>query len=390
MNPSLTNVFRRNAEAYLAGEKLIINQGGQGSSKTWSILQLFYILAKFHYPKESLKFTICSNSMPHLKLGAIDYFKKILLSFGENPEAIHHGTDHYFRVGKSIIEYFGIRDTSEKTLGPRRDFLFINEINNKVEYDDFDFLYGRTHICAFVDFNPRCRFWMHEQVMPQFKNTLIKSNYLDNLNYIPENELANILWKKDKPQFANWWKVFGEGELGMLEGQIFQNWTTGEFDEDLLYMFGLDFGFNPDPDSLIKIAIDRKNKRMYWDECFYLNRLGQSELREQLKKHTGKNELIVADCSENRLIFDLQADFNIRPVKKTGTVAQWLRLMQDYQHIITERSYNLEKEFNNYSWSDKRAGIPIDAFNHLIDGGRYCFMEQCTSGQGAIIGMRSF
>jgi phage terminase large subunit len=113
-------------------------------------------------------------------------------------------------------------------------------------------------------------------------------------------------------------------------------------------------------------------------------------LKDEIKIHVGKNELIVADCAENRLIFDLQSDFNIKPVKKTGTVAQWLRLMQDYEMIITERSHNLAKEFSNYSWSDERAGIPIDAFNHGIDSGRYCYMELYSTGQGAIIGMRSF
>ena len=90
MGPHLTNVFRRNVEAYLAGQKLLINQGGQGSSKTWSKLQEYYMIAK--YSKQSYKFTICSNSMPHLRLGALDYFDKILISYGENPDAVHHKT----------------------------------------------------------------------------------------------------------------------------------------------------------------------------------------------------------------------------------------------------------------------------------------------------------
>jgi len=52
-----------------------------------------------------------------------------------------------------------------------------------------------------------------------------------------------------------------------------------------------------------------------------------------------------------------------------------LKMMQDYEIIITETSTNLAKELSNYIWNDKKAGIPIAGFDHLLDGVRYCFME---------------
>jgi phage terminase large subunit len=333
--------------------------------------------------------SVCSYALPHLKIGVVRDLYQILTSFNENPELIHNKSDHYFSISKSTLEYFGITDNYAKVHGPRRDFLFINEANNKITYDDFDNLNQRTHICTFLDYNPRSEFWVHEQVIPKFKHEFIKSTFRDN-PWLPDSEINKILWKFNKPGFENWWRVYGEGEVGILEGQIFTNWHYGEFDEDIPYIFGLDFGFNPDPDTLVKIGVDRKRKLMYWDECFYKNQLGQSALKDEIKPYVGKDELIVADCAENRLIYDLQADFNIKPVKKTGTVGQWLKLMQDYEHIITERSYNLAKEFSNYIWDDERAGVPVDASNHGIDGGRYCFMELYSAGKGAIIGMRAF
>jgi phage terminase large subunit len=45
--------------------------------------------------------------------------------------------------------------------------------------------------------------------------------------------------------------------------------------------------------------------------------------------------------------------------------------MLDYQIIVTPRSINIKKEFNNYTWSDKKSGSAIDDFNHAIDGIRY-------------------
>ena len=75
-------------------------------------------------------------------------------------------------------------------------------------------------------------------------------------------------------------------------------------------------------------------------------------------------------------------DFNIRGISKRGTVAEWLRIMQDYELIITDRSFNLAKELNNYIWNDKRAGIPVDDFNHCIDGIRYCVMYVHSKSKG--------
>lgn len=370
-----TKVFADNYEVYrIDNHNLVINQGGQGSSKTWSVLQLFFILATAS--KERLIFTICSYALPHLKLGAIRDFEKILLSAGINPDSVHNKTDHYFRIGNSIIDYFGIRDNYSKVTGPRRDFLFINEANNKVTYDDFDQLNQRTHRCTFVDYNPRCEFWIHDEVIPNFKHAFIKSTYLDNLKNIPKAELDKILWKKDKPKFANWWKVYGLGELGQYEGIIFTDWEYGEFDDTLPYGFGLDFGFHPSPDALVKVAIDKKNKIIYASECIYETGLIPSELSNKVGEYATRNNQIIADSADPRMIKNLQSKYNIQGVKKTGTVAEWIRLIQDYKLIITEESHNLAKELNNYVWSDKKAGIPIDAWNHLISGIRYRFMNQ--------------
>jgi len=367
-----TPILRKNSKAYREGYQLIINQGGQGSSKTYSILTLFYILAKVS--KQRLIFTICSYALPHLKLGAIRDFEDILISAGEDLGAIHNKSDHFFKIGNSIIDYFGIRDNYSKVTGPRRDFLFINEANNKVTYDDFDQLNQRTHQCTFVDYNPRSEFWLHDMVIPHFKHAFIKSTFLDN-PHIPKAEIDKILWKKDKPQFENWWRVYGLGEVGQLEGTILSNWRYGEFDDYLPYQYGLDFGFHPDPDFLVKTAIDRKAKKMYWHQCFMENEQKLHDLKDNIEKNVNRKDLIIADCADKRLIAELKQILNIKAVSKRGTVSEWLRLLQDYEHIVTETSYDLAKEFNNYIWNDKKAGIPIDDWNHGIDAGRYTFMD---------------
>jgi phage terminase large subunit len=374
-----TDVFNRIWEAYHIGDKLIILQGGQGSSKTFSVLQFLAAVAK-GYPGKRI--TIASYALPHLKSGAMPDFDKILIDMGLITTVFKNRSDNtYHFPGGSIVEFYGIEGNVAKAHGPRRDILFINECNRKITYEVFDQLNTRTQECTFLDFNPDRAFWLHDNVIPNFPHTLIKSNFTDN-PYLPERERDNILMKKDKPGFENWWTVYGKGELGTLEGAIISNWRYGEFDITLPYGFGLDFGYN-DPDAMVKVAIDEKNMRMYWDEKIYKGGNSFEDLRQIMNGHCTRNDLIVADAADARMIAQLRKYFNIRPVNKAKfTVQEALKMMQAYEHVITPESHNLAREFVNYIWSDSKAGIPIDDFNHLIDAGRYRFMDSVTRTKG--------
>ena len=373
MAVNLTDIFFKNLEAYEAKHNLIINQGSTGSSKTWSILQLLYTIAKFS--EEGLVISIASYALPHLKLGAIRDFERILLDFGEEPSAICNKTENVYKIGHSIVEFFGIEGNMAKVHGPRRDILYINEANKKITYDIFDQLHTRTRRCTIVDFNPTAEFWIHTEVMPNFHHAFIHSTWRSN-PYLSQVEQDKIKSKYGKKGFENWVKVYGEGEIGVLEGQIFTNWTSGAFNATIPYGYGLDFGYHPDPDALMRVAIDEKNLKIFLQEGFYNAGQSTGELKQAVARTIVRpQDLIIADCADPRMIRELKG-FNIRPVQKDGTVSEWLKTMQDYQLIVTEDSHNLIHELNNYTWSDKKAGIPVDAFNHLIDASRYYFMFQ--------------
>lgn len=379
MTPQFTSVFNKTFTAYKEGNSLIILQGGQGSSKTFSILQLLYVIAR----SESKKITVASYALPHLKQGAMTDFDKILESFGENPGAVKNKTESIYTIRNSTVEFFGIEGNVAKAHGPRRDILYVNECNRKITYEVFDQLNTRTQQCTFLDFNPDQEFWLHEKVLPNFPHVLIKSNFTDN-EYLPEKERANILMKRGKPGFENWWKVYGLGELGKLEGAIFPNWRYGEFDHNLPTAYGLDFGFN-DPDAMTKVAIDSKRRIIYVEELIYKSNNSAEQLRLLIAPHLQRNDLIIADCADRRMISELHRYFNIKPVNKgKWTVSDALKLMQSYEIVITERSANLAKELNNYIWNDEKAGVPIGDFNHLIDGIRYVFMEFIDRQRGGM------
>ena len=180
-------------------------------------------------------------------------------------------------------------------------------------------------------------------------------------------QVERIEAKKSNPY---WWQVYGLGELGRLEGAIFNNWIYGAFDDSLVYSYGLDFGVK-DPDAMVKVAIDKANKKLYWKQEIYQNSLSTPELSAIIKSRGVGNRLIVADNAALRTINDLRKDgLNIVPVIKPRIVDR-IKAIWEYQIIVDPESYDLEKELNTYVWLDKKGEIPIDENNHLIDAASY-------------------
>lgn len=293
-------------------------------------------------------------------------FDCILTSMGIAPDSVKNKTDSIYKIGQSIIEFWGT-DNIGKVHGPQRDILFVNEANF-IKKDIFDQLAVRTKGTIFLDYNPSRRFWYHDEIQGKQPHEFYKSTYLDNTCLSPE-QVARIEAKKAN---ENWWKVYGEGELGRLEGAILTNWQHGDFDTSLPFCYGLDFGSN-DPDSLIKVAVNRRDKLIYWHEELYQNNLTTTSLLSILKERSAKDAKIVADSSARRTIMDMEAaGMNVSATRKFDVpVLDGIRMLQDYTIIVTQTSYNLSQELDTWVWVDKRGGLPLDANNHGIDAGRY-------------------
>ncbi len=383
-----TDVFSQNIKAYNRGDRLIVNKGSSRSSKTYSVLQLLYLIAK-HNPK-SLVISVVSRALPHLKSGAMRDFDNILIDEGEIPDKIKNKSESYYNIGKSIIEFFGA-DQQDKVHGPSRDILFINEAYF-IKYEVYNQLSLRTSNAIFIDYNPIQRYWLDDDVIPNEETTIIHSTYKNN-QYCPKGIRSQLNLKLErynretanktiKKSFKNWCKVYLFGEDGVLEGVIFDNWryeAPGEVDRsfnELSSYYGLDYGYFPDPDAMSKNAIDVKRKIIYTKEYIYETNNGTDDLIAMIKKFYQRGELIVAESASPRTNKDLGKYFNLVPVIKTKTVKDWIREMQDYEIVVGLDSYNTARELQNYVWSDKRAGIPVDEYNHLIDEIRYCLMEK--------------
>ena len=209
----------------------------------------------------------------------------------------------------------------------------------------------------------------------------IHTTYLDNKENLSEKFISKVEKLKITNPEKYLHRIMG-GWLNAAEGVIFENWKYGDFDESIPFGYGMDFGFFPDPDVVVKVAIDKKGKKIYVKQCVKMNNAGVDQLADEMKRSIDVEKSVVADSSENRLISDLKMRgiVNISAVKKyAGSVLAGIKLMQDFDIIVDNDSTEIAAELNNYAWSDKKSGIPIDAFNHWIDGIRYRVQTDITS-----------
>jgi phage terminase large subunit len=167
--------------------------------------------------------------------------------------------------------------------------------------------------------------------------------------------------------------------LEKAEGVIYTDWSIGEFKEVGKIVLGQDYGFSADESTLIKVSIDKANKKIYAEECFFEKHLTTSQIANLNMKFAGNN-LIIGDSAEPRLIKELSMHCNITPaIKGQGSITYGISLIQDYHLIVSESSINLIKELNNYRWLEKKSNTPIDAHNHLLDALRYSVSYQLAN-----------
>lgn len=358
-----TNVF---SKLLKANTRLIISQGGTSSSKTYSTLQLLYLIA---FKKQGTHISIVSETLPHLKRGAMRDFFKILKNDNLYHEKYHNKTQNIYNVGDSIIEFFPA-DSSEKVRGARRDYLFINECDN-INFETFNQLEVRTKYQIYLDYNPSREFWVHENLLkPEIDYTFIKSTYKDN-PYLDANIIKSI--ESRRYTDLNWWRVFGEGELGYSESLIFTHWRQTKNIPDGNVAYGLDFGYNH-PTALVKVT--ENDGKFYAEQLIYESHLTNQQLIERLKQlNINRNAEIFADYSRPESIREIYlAGFNIKDANKD--VKKGIDSVKSKELFIHENSVDLIKELRSYSWkkdrNEKLLEEPVKTQDDACDALRYC------------------
>jgi phage terminase large subunit len=368
-----TKIFGLNNDTWLSGKRRALNEGGTYSSKTWSILQLLYLIA--HHARNKLVISVVSESLPHLKRGAIRDFFNII---GESPDnnEWYNKTEQTYSFDKAIIEFFGA-DESDKVRGPRRDILFLNEANN-ISYETAKGLDIRTRLFTFADWNPVSEFWAHERWIGQPENEYIHSTYLDAMEVLPAEVVANIESNRDKD--PNWWNIYGLGLIGKVEGLVYPYFEQENELPKGDCFYGLDFGFSTDVTGLVRNVI--LNDELHSQELIYEKGLTNDVIAARMLELgllRGYDE-IFADAAEPKSIEEIKRlGFNIKPASKgPGSVEFGHQKVRQYKQFWTKDSLNGIKEQRNFRYIQDKDGKLTEKtthnFSHLMDARRYAVM----------------
>lgn len=345
--------------------------GGTSASKTISIL--LYLIDKAQ-SEEGLLISVVSETMPHLKRGAMRDFLNIMQQHGYYKDALWNKTDfiYSFETG-SKIEFFSV-DSPDRVRGPRRDVLFMNEANN-CPLEAFNQLEVRTKKEVWLDWNPTTEFWFYTDVLPTRESDIdfITITYKDNEALDPEI-IRSIEARKTNKQ---WWQVYGEGKLGEVEGKVYRDWTIIDDipHEARLERRGLDFGYSNDPTALVDIYY--YNGGYIFDERLYRKGLTNKQIADFINNLEEPQTLVIADSAEPKSIDELAMfGVSVLPADKgQGSVNRGIQHVQEQRVSVTKRSLNLIKEYRNYLWKTDKEGkilnVPEDMFNHAMDALRY-------------------
>ncbi len=365
-------------------------QGGTSAGKTYGIVPLLIDKA---IKGTNLKITIVAETLPAVKEGALDIFKTVMYDTNRWIDKNWNASSlTYTFSSKSRVQFKSYDSVGKAKSGGKRDILFLNEANY-ITFDIADALMIRSKE-TWIDFNPDNEFWVHTEILPEHNSEFLLLTYHDN-EALPEETLEDLLIKQTKAFFdvkkdwkdqsniknsywANWCYVYILGEIGNLQGVIFNNWKSIDSIpiEARLIGYGLDFGYSNDPTAIIEVY--KYNDKRILNEICYQKGLSNSDISKKINTKM----VCYCDSAEPKSIKELQTyGINAKAVTKgADSINYGIQIIQNNEYLVTSKSLNLINELRKYAWDkDKKTGDklnkPIDNYNHAIDAFRYHEME---------------
>lgn len=368
---NVTYVFEKLLAAFVDPKiRGVASKGGTRSSKTWSTLQLLHLVCV--NSEKPLVISCVAATLPMVKRGMMRDFKQMLITESEWDEnAFNKSECTYTYPNGCIIEFFGV-DNASKVHGSARDILFVNEAQT-IPREIFRQLDVRTRKKVIIDFNPVRKFWGETEFVGD-RYITIHSTYKDN-PYLSKEQIGAIEKNKDD---ANWWRIYGEGETGGVEGNVYPSYEViDEMPETFTgRCLGLDFGFVNDPTAIVDIRFHGWD--LYVDLLCYETGLLNASIADYLTSNMLHRLITVCDNAEQKSIVELQQRRikAIPCVKGRGSVAGGIAQVKQFKLHVTKRSVKLLDELDNYKWikdesTDTYTNEAIDAWNHALDALRY-------------------
>lgn len=374
--------------AMTARKKVV--QGSTSAGKTYGIIPI-EIDYSIKHPRTLTTFV--AESIPAVKSGCVRIFKDVMHDTGRWVESGWLGSPlQYTFSNGSIIEFRSFDTIGKAKVAGKRDRLFLNEANH-IPFLIADALITRSKTTT-VDFNPDNEFWAHTEILKEPNSELLILTYLDNEACPPETieEIETKMrkafynplkgWEDQEniksEYWANWCRVYVRGEIGSLEGVIYNNWSLIDNvpAEARLLGYGLDFGYTNDPTAIVEIY--KYNDKRIVNELCYQKGLSNKQIAGFIKT----NLPCYCDSAEPKSIAELKS-FGISAygvTKGADSIRYGVQIVQEEDYLVTSSSMNVVSELRKYAWDKDKAtneklNKPIDNYNHAMDAWRYHEME---------------
>jgi len=347
-------------------KKIIIEQGGTRSGKTYNILM--WIIFQYCAENKNQIVTICRKTFPALRATVMRDFLDILRNNNLYREEDHNKTNNEYQLFGNLVEFISL-DQPQKVRGRKRNVLFANEVNELL-WEDWQQLLFRTEGRIVGDFNPSDEYhWLYEKVISREDCAFFKTTYKDN-PFLSAELIQEIERLKDTDE--QYWQIYGLGERAISRATIFTFTEINKIpDYASLLSYGMDYGFTNDPTALV--AVYKHEHNLYIKELLYRTGMTTIDIHNFLKENYIQGA-IYADTAEPRLNEELRRfGWNIRKSEKD--IKAGIDMLKRHKLHVLKDSTNAIMEFRNYKWKEDRTGIitnvPIDTNNHICDSVRY-------------------
>ena len=359
--------------AFFSKKNIVFVYGTTRSGKTYTIIQ--WLLGRLDDGTLSGQSLIAGQTVPFLRNGSVNYINE-LLHYYPNLAAKNNGFEV---VNKNTGAKLVAQSFEDKTraLSAQWQNVFLNECNT-IDAEVVDALRIRCNGLVITDFNPSVTEWWgakeindSNKLFCTFKdNQFLNSVQIFNIEQIRERgENAPV------GSYAHWYyQVYYLGNFSTLGGGVFTNIidaTDKEFNvaDNLFEVFAIDLGDVEDPNAIVRLKWDSKNKIVHVKCELYQTAIPDAAIVERLtflNAHTLVFETATGGHTRalNWRAMGLERTCRLMPCEKT-TVAQGVFNLSQNQIVCYDKQSL--KEFSEYIIRDGK----FSGADHIIDATRY-------------------
>ena len=383
---SYTRVFAGTAAS---GKRFVVNVGGAGSSKSYSVAQLLIMRFLSEPNKEII---VTRKTFPALRATAMQNIITIMQAWGVYGQMEHNKSDCVIRNpgNGSVMKFISI--VSQDDVGAMRirsmqaNYIWIEEAN-EITWQDFLTLRTRLRAPAsdgkpnqiFLTLNPSDAYgWINTKLVGAEGVEVIVSTYKDNPTLDEE-------YKKDLESLKNedetYYKIFALGVWATAKSIIYSNYdlvSPLNFPRNYDDVFiGMDFGYN-NPSAVLFVGV--LDGEAWMKEMVYQSHLTNSDLITKVKeammdRYAGQAVLRADEAEPDRIEEFKRAGFRIEAAPKgRNSIKDGIDFCKRVKWHIADDSTNLVKEVRGYKWKVKDGMVldePVKFMDHLMDAARY-------------------